>query len=145
MGQFERKRKSPSMVRQTFPCWIMEGWRVIRTEPLYCGVLSDGLYPGYSEPSSESYSSQGLVSVTYNRLTANGQKVGWQMRATRRQFIWNTLGVTLAGKFEASANANWQTEYQFQNNPNSAKYGSGIRSEQTPLLDALTQQLASFS
>ena len=46
------------------------------------------------------------------------------MRATRRQFIWNTLGVTLASKFEAPANAAWQTEHQFQHNPNSAAYGS---------------------
>jgi len=46
------------------------------------------------------------------------------MRATRRQFIWSTLGVTLAGKFEVPANAAWQTEHESQNNPNSAAYGS---------------------
>jgi hypothetical protein len=42
----------------------------------YGGVLSDGFYPGYSEPSRESYSAQGLVSVTYNRLTPIGAEGG---------------------------------------------------------------------
>ena len=46
------------------------------------------------------------------------------MKPTRRQFIWSTLGVTLASKFEAPANATGQTEHEPQNNPNAAAYGS---------------------
>ena len=46
------------------------------------------------------------------------------MKPTRRQFIWSTLGVTLAPKFEAPLNATGQTEHEPQNNPNAAAYGS---------------------
>src|ERR1022692_1216285 len=94
-----------------------------RTEPLHCGVRIAFIQGIVSRGASPF-----LRRVRFRSLTILdgqwAQKAGWQMRATRRQFIWSTLGATLASKFEAPRSATGQTEHEPQNNPNSAAYGS---------------------
>jgi hypothetical protein len=58
----------------TLPLGLWKGYAQSGQNPSMVEFSSDGLSPGYSEPRSESFSTQALVSVTYNRLTANGRR-----------------------------------------------------------------------